>query len=102
MPIDFAADMHVFFAADEFGEAVKVDGVDGEIVGIWDRPTDAVDLGQGQAIVPTNLLSIPVASLLEPAGAALTIVRTGERFVIVGVPRLSRDGSIWSCELDPA
>lgn len=102
MALDLAADMHVFFAADEFGEALKVDGVDGEIVGIWHRPSDEVDLGAGKTVVETNLLSIPVTSLPDPVGAALTILRTGERFIVFGVPRLSSDGAIWSCEMDPA
>lgn len=101
MPLDLAADMHVFFAPDEFGEAVEVEGVVGVIGGIWDRPTGEVDLGAGRSIVDTNLLMLPVASVPEPAGRGVRFLRTGAEFVIGGEPRLNRDGDVWSCELLP-
>lgn len=103
MPFDPAGDMHVFFAADEFGEAILAEGVAGEIVGIWDRPTGEIELPSGRSIVDINMMRLPVAQVADPIGlGVLTIKRTGERFVIDGEPRLNRDGSIWICELAPA
>ncbi len=101
MPLDLAADMHVFFAPDEFGEAVEVEGVVGAIGGIWDRPTGEIDFPSGRAVVDTNMLMLPVALVPEPAGRGIKILRTGEQFTIGGEPRLNRDGDIWSCELLP-
>ena len=102
MPLDLAADMHVFFAPDEFGEAVEVEGVVGAIGGIWDRPIGDIDLPGRRAIVETNLLMLPMALVPEPAGLGVTILRTGDRFLIGGEPQLNRDGDVWSCELLPA
>ena len=101
MPLDLAADMHVFFADDEFGEAISVDGVGG-FVGIWDRPTEDVALGAGMTIVDTNIMHLPRASVPDPTGRIIAIQRTGEVFIVSGVPRLNRDGTIWICELEAA
>lgn len=99
MAFDPADDMHVFFSADEFGEAITVDGVSG-IVGIWDRPTEDIDLGDGKSIVDTNMMRLPRAQVADPTDRVIVIEKSGETFTVVGVPRLNRDGSIWICELE--
>lgn len=101
MPFDPAADMHVFFDANDFGEEITVGGVSG-IVGIWLRPTEDVALGSGMTIVDTNIMHLPRASVPDPTGRIIVIKRTSEIFIVAGVPRLNRDGSIWICELEPA
>ena len=101
MPLDLTDDLASFFAADEFGEAITYAGV-GEISAIWDRPFDDVELGGGRVPVATNVFHIPVTFVPQPrAGAAITVVRTGELFHVAGEPRLNRDGTIWACEADP-
>ena len=85
---------------DEFGEAISVDGVGG-FVGIWDRPTEDVPLGAGMTIVDTNIMRLPRARVPDPTGRIIVIERTSEIFIVAGVPRLNRDGSIWICELEP-
>lgn len=95
--MDFAGDLAVFFNPEEHGEAVHYEGV-GEIAVIWDRPGEFAKFGSAQFTGYTNVFRIPRAQVAQPtAGGTIAVIRTGERFEIVGVPQLNRDGTIWAC-----
>lgn len=99
MALDLAGDLAVFFSTEDFGEAIRYNGVGG-ISAIWNRPTGLLDANGTSFVVATNIFLLPITQVVKPAnGDTITVVRTGEQFTIDGEPRLNDDGTIWTCEV---
>jgi len=110
MPIESAEDLAAFFNPEEFGEVVgyssggiySIDDVEHSFGVLWDRPTDELPVGSTRVPVETNMIRFPAATAPVPeTGAEIVVVRTGERFTIIGEPQLNRTGDMWACELAP-
>lgn len=100
MPIETADDFASFFAADEFGEAITLDGVGG-LTALWDRPSDEARFGGGRQVLDTNTFRIP-AALKPEQGSLIVVDRTGDEFKVHGDPKLSvPDGAWWVCSAIP-
>lgn len=99
MPMNFADDLAVFFNPEEHGEAIRHNGVGG-ISAIWNRPSGVLETSGSSFVVSTNVFLLPITQVARPViGDMITVVRTLEEFTIDGEPRLSGDGTIWTCEV---
>lgn len=96
-----ADDFAIFFDVEEFGEVVELDGTVG-LVAIWEAATADLPVGDTAVVVDTNLFRLPAAQQPSPfEGAELVVARTGQRFVLIGEPRLAGHGGEWVCEAQP-
>lgn len=101
MPMAFEDDLAVFFDPEEHGEAVQYNV--SPATAIWVRPSGELETPGGRYRIDTNTFLVPTNAIGEAiAGDIITVDRLKLSFRVIGAPTLNDDGTIWTCEVEPA